>query len=191
MENFKNDICESCQGESFDSCSANFEQITLDAVTRNVVDSDLYKAKEKHLLKITYECDGKTAVEEKYVYELPDVEWKDKQQAKGSYEDEFEFLWNMYPRKEGKTRAYKAYVKARRGGTAYEDIESGIIAYIAQIKAEKIERAYVKHGGTWFYNECWNDEYNTEPVRAKGQLQSKPSYDLEKIKRDAMNNTDI
>lgn len=76
MEVFTNEICESCANGSFDECEADFTQITLDDVTRAVVDCDIYKAKPKHKLKITYECEGKIAVVEKVVYELPKVEWQ-------------------------------------------------------------------------------------------------------------------
>lgn len=76
MEVYTNEICESCTNESFDKCEADFTQITLDDVTRAVVDCEIYKRKAKHKLKITYECEGKIAVVEKVVYELPEVEWQ-------------------------------------------------------------------------------------------------------------------
>lgn len=73
---YTNEICESCTNGSFDNCEADFTQITLDDVTRAVVDCEIYKRKAKHKLKITYECEGKIAVVEKVVYELPEVEWQ-------------------------------------------------------------------------------------------------------------------
>lgn len=76
MEVYTNEICESCTNGSFDKCEADFTQITLDDVTRAVVDCEIYKRKAKHKLKITYECEGKIAVVEKEVYELPEVEWQ-------------------------------------------------------------------------------------------------------------------
>lgn len=76
MEVYTNEICESCTNGSFDKCEADFTQITLDDVTRAVVDCEIYKRKAKHKLKITYECEGKIAVVEKVVYELPEVEWQ-------------------------------------------------------------------------------------------------------------------
>lgn len=84
MEVFTNDICQSCTNGSFDMCKADWSQVTLDDLTRAVVDCEIYKAKPKHKLKITYECEGKIAVVEKVVYELPKVEW---QQADKSAED--------------------------------------------------------------------------------------------------------
>lgn len=84
MEVYTNEICESCTNGSFDKCEADFTQITLDDVTRAVVDCDIYKAKPKHKLKITYECEGKIAVVEKVVYELPKVEWQQADKSTGN-----------------------------------------------------------------------------------------------------------
>ena len=84
MEVYTNEICESCTNGSFDKCEADFTQITLDDVTRAVVDCDIYKAKPKHMLKITYECEGKIAVVEKVVYELPEVEWQQADKSAGN-----------------------------------------------------------------------------------------------------------
>lgn len=83
---YTNEICESCTNGSFDNCEADFTQITLDDVTRAVVDCDIYKAKPKHKLKITYECEGKIAVVEKVVYELPEVEWQQADKSSREYE---------------------------------------------------------------------------------------------------------
>jgi hypothetical protein len=75
------------------------------------------------------------------------------------FDKEFEELWKLYPRKIGKPKALKAYQKARKAGVPYEDIETGIKAYNEQIKSLKTDKKYIKHGSTWFMNECWNDEY--------------------------------
>lgn len=84
MEVYTNEICESCTNGSFDKCEDDFTQITLDDVTRAVVDCEIYKRKAKHKLKITYECEGKIAVVEKVVYELPEVEWQQADKSAGN-----------------------------------------------------------------------------------------------------------
>lgn len=83
MEVFTNDICQSCTNGSLDTCKADWSQVTLDDLTRAVVDCEIYKAKPKHKLKITYECEGKIAVAEKVVYELPEVEWQQADKSTG------------------------------------------------------------------------------------------------------------
>ena len=75
--------------------------------------------------------------------------------------EEFAELWEIYPRKVGKAKALRMYRKAREKGVAYETIRRGIEAYAAEVQGTAIQ--YIKHGATWFYNECWNDEYADKP----------------------------
>lgn len=75
------------------------------------------------------------------------------------YEKEFEQLWELYPNKKSKKKALGYYINARKKGTTYEEIESGLYNYLDYIKNEKTDVQYIKHGSTWFNQECWNDEY--------------------------------
>lgn len=75
------------------------------------------------------------------------------------FEQEFEKLWSIYPKKQGKKKSLLAYIKARKSGTTYEAVEKGIKAYNQYIKSKKIESKYIKQGSTYFNQECWNDEY--------------------------------
>jgi hypothetical protein len=79
-----------------------------------------------------------------------------------AFEDEFQEVWNIYPRKEGRKNALKAYIKARKNGTSKETILSGLNAYIGKIKAERTETQYIKHGSSWFSQECWLDDYSAK-----------------------------
>ena len=74
-------------------------------------------------------------------------------------ESEFEVLWKLYPRKNSKKDALRHYMVARKNGANYEDVLNGLYAYLDYIKSQKIETQYIKHGSTWFNQECWNDEY--------------------------------
>lgn len=78
-----------------------------------------------------------------------------------TFEDEFNSIWALYPRKQGKSNAYKAYVKARKKGIAKETIYNGLQEYLRYIKVEIKESKYIKQGSTWFNQECWNDDYTT------------------------------
>ena len=75
------------------------------------------------------------------------------------YNEEFEKLWQYYPKKQGKEDARKKYIIARKNGTTYEEIANGLRNYITYIKSENIEEKYIKHGSTWFNQKCWNDDY--------------------------------
>lgn len=73
--------------------------------------------------------------------------------------DEFEELWKLYPRKQGKKKALEYYQKARKNGTTFEEVKQGIEAYVAYIQAEKTEEKYIKHGSTFFSEQAWQDEW--------------------------------
>lgn len=80
------------------------------------------------------------------------------------FETEFDTLWKQYPRKEGKAKALKAYIKSRskkKDPVSFEQVQNGIKRYVDYIKSEKIEPRFIKHGSTWFGNESWNDVYET------------------------------
>ena len=81
-------------------------------------------------------------------------------------EDEFEQLWELYPRKEGKKKALACYQKARKNGTTFEQVKAGIMNYCEYIRREQTELQYIAYGSTWFNGERWNDEYqsNREPT---------------------------
>lgn len=85
-----------------------------------------------------------------------------------SVDSDFDKLWALYPRKEGKKAALKKYKEVVKKGTATnKQIQDGIVVYKKHIKAEKIEPKYIKQGGTFFNGECWNDEYESESVTQK------------------------
>ena len=85
---------------------------------------------------------------------------------KESIKEKFEELWKLYPNKKGKAEAYKHFEKAIKKGVKIETIEDGIQRYVAFIEAEHIIPKYIKHGSTWFNQECWNDDYtiNRKPT---------------------------
>ena len=86
-------------------------------------------------------------------------------------ESEFEILWKLYPRKEGKKNALAAYKRARKKGTTFEQVKDGVIAYAGVCTGR--ETRYIKQGSTWFNGECWNDEIGGNNNGSKGNSQSK------------------
>lgn len=94
------------------------------------------------------------------------------------YNDEFEKLWKIYPKKQGKAKAHYSFVKARQKGTTFEEIESGLKRYIAYVDKSKIKSQYIKQGSTWFNQQCWQDEYE-EHVSYKKQSES--SFDIDEL----------
>lgn len=84
-------------------------------------------------------------------------------------EEEFDTVWDLYPKKKDKTRAFKAFSKARKEGVPLEKIREGVQKYVQEIENTGIAHQYIKYGSTWFNNRCWEDEYDTN---------AKSSYDL-------------
>lgn len=85
---------------------------------------------------------------------------------------EFETLWAMYPKKQGKDKAYGYYEKARKSGTTYDEVLKGIEDYRAFIRVSDTDMQYVKMGSTFFSQKAWQDEY---PVTRKS---SNPFMDM-------------
>lgn len=108
-------------------------------------------------------------------------------------EEDFEKLWKLYPRKEGKKKVFEAYKRAIKNGTTNKEIQTGIVNYLTQIRVQRTNKQYIKQGSTWFNGECWNDEYNVgqerSPVNPKTVPSSAPAErtvaDLEREQRES------
>lgn len=94
---------------------------------------------------------------------------KEKEIYNNKVDSDFEYLWSLYPKKDGKKNAKTAYTRAVKNGVTKEQVEDGIRRYIRYIE---ITKQYVKNGSTWFNQECWNDEYKTEGVTRDGRSQT-------------------
>ncbi len=92
---------------------------------------------------------------------------KDKGIVKGNpeYSAEFDGLWAMYPRQEGKKEAYRHYLASVLTDQDRVDIKKAIDNYCAHIKREKTELRYIKQGSTFFNN--WRDyvNFSGQPIR--------------------------
>ncbi len=73
--------------------------------------------------------------------------------------DEFENLWSIYPKKQGKDKAFKSYQTARKSGTTYEEVEQGLYAYLNYIRVTEKEQQYIKMGSTFFSQKAWQDDW--------------------------------
>lgn len=82
-----------------------------------------------------------------------------KKEIEELFTKEFESIWEEYPNKKGKPNALKSYIKARKKGVKKEEVINGLKNYLTYIKVEKVNQQYIKHGSTWFNQECWNDDY--------------------------------
>lgn len=196
MEVFTNDICPSCRNESFEKCKADFTQITLDDVTRAVVDCELYKAKPKHKLKITYECEGKIAVVEKVVYDLPDVEWQQADKSAGDMstddiKDIVEYLNNKigaHYKPNGKKM--KELIRARMNeGYTVKDFKTVIDKKFKSWGNDPKMSLYLRP--STLFGTRFGEYLNEYQAESPDRLSCKPTFDIEQVMKDAMNNFEI
>lgn len=108
-------------------------------------------------------------------------------------DEDFNKLWKLYPRKEGKKKAFEAYKRAIKRGVTNKEIQTGIVNYLTQIKIQGTDKKYIKQGSTWFNGNCWDDEYsvggNSSPVNQNKTFSSagratRTSDDLEREERE-------
>lgn len=86
---------------------------------------------------------------------------KDKETISPSQiEKEFNTLWEAYPRKQGKSKAFTSYEKARKKGVEFQTVLDGVYSYLTYIRVNKTEDRFIKQGSTWFNQQCWNDDYS-------------------------------
>ena len=85
-------------------------------------------------------------------------------------QNEFNELWEKYPKKLGKKEAFKSYCKYRKAldsdYTTKEEVEKGIDRYNKYIKVNGIEEKYIKYGSTFFEEKAWEDEYAVEQSKS-------------------------
>ena len=110
----------------------------------------------------------------------------------------FEEAWAEYPRKEGKTKARRAYEKAVRGmgtrkpnGEPYTaaEILAEVVLYKQHIERRvecgDLERRYIPTGGAWFDREGWADEVpsisSTFDDMLDGMMYNKNAGDLRRV----------
>ena len=83
-------------------------------------------------------------------------------------EREFDQLWQLYPRKIGRKKAFDSYKKARKTKKIpFETIQNGLYRYIKHLETSETEEQYIMHGSTWFNQEKWQDEYITTGISRK------------------------
>lgn len=98
------------------------------------------------------------------------------------YNQEFERLWTIYPKKQGKKDALKYFIRVRKNGVDFDDILKGLENYIEYIKQKGISQQYIKQGSTWFNQECWNDDYSIQ-----SENNNIPKWHKKNIKREELN----
>lgn len=149
----------------------------IEKVKNNQFRAELIKRyNSQDTVSIPYECPIDTTVNA-----------ADTVSNKKEIEKDFEKVWKMYPKKEGKKNAFKHFQKSIKGGATVEQVELGIIGYIEHCKKENRDLQYYKNGSTFFNQETWNDYYEAkkEEEEAKERKRMKENaYLIETEKRE-------
>nr|WP_272501106.1 hypothetical protein [Lactobacillus paragasseri] len=90
------------------------------------------------------------------------------------YESEFEQLWSMYPKKQGKKAAlrhYKTWRKRSKDNT-FEAMKEKLEHYLKFLKIKQTPLEYTLNGSTWF-NGRFDDELDMTPVKPRYNQQAK------------------
>ena len=91
------------------------------------------------------------------------------------YESEFEQLWSMYPKKQGKKAAlrhYKTWRKRSKANT-FEVMKEKLEHYLKFLKIKQTPLEYTLNGSTWF-NGRYDDELDMTPAKPRFNQQAKP-----------------
>lgn len=113
---------------------------------------------------------------ENYLTENKLTEEKPMSESKDSLAEAFEKLWKLYPNKKGKAPAFKAYKRAIKKGTTNKEIQDGIIKYKAEIQKRHTPIDKVAHGSTFFNQERWQDDYETDTPKIANDTYSSLGY---------------
>lgn len=146
--------------DSIDKCSIDKCSIDKYSIDNNNQKSSILKEQDTYQDKCRTNCSN----------------IKDKDRDKNNLpslpenlDTEFDYLWKLYPNKQGKNDAKQKYLKYRKSGIQYQDILNGLNRYLNYIQQEKIPIQYIKHGSTWFNQKCWEDEYKTSNTVIQGE----------------------
>lgn len=90
------------------------------------------------------------------------------------YESEFEQLWALYPKKQGKKAAlrhYKAWRKQSKDNT-FEVMKEKLEKYTRFLKLKQTPLEYTLNGSTWF-NGRFDDDLDMTPIKPRFNQQNK------------------
>lgn len=99
-------------------------------------------------------------------------------------ESDFEKLWQLYPNKKGKELALKAYKKSIKAGATNKEIQNGIVKLKKEIAFKETDKKYIPHGGTWFNQKRWEDDYETGNVEQNNDYKTNEIARLENELQD-------
>jgi hypothetical protein len=100
--------------------------------------------------------------------ESKEIKKNEPKKDSAEFENEFEQLWKLYPKKEGKKDAKAKYLKLRKANKiSYETVENGLYKYLEHLSATNEDYKFIPKGSSWFNQERWQDEYTNSNYKQK------------------------
>lgn len=117
---------------------------------------------EKLPIDVPKNCQPIPEITHKTTQENNNIKSKSDNLDKPDYEQEFNFLWNLYPKgkKQGKQlalRSYKRWRKSHKSNT-FKQAKIQLKKYLKYIKVQHVQVQFIKAAKTWFGN--IDDEYD-------------------------------
>lgn len=144
--------------------------IKNNSLYKNKKEKEIYKEKEKGSFPLS-DTFSNSKVEEKILEaNKNEKNLKNSLSSKGNKKapriteeqlrEEFQEVWDLYPRKQGRKAAYAAFVSARKKNTPLKEIREGIKQYRKYIENKKTSQEYIKQGSTFFNQNAWEDDWS-------------------------------
>jgi hypothetical protein len=150
-DNIKEMVIEMIELNLFDKKEYENGFITSNGIQKRMAEVNKYRKKDRERKENNYPS-GKLSENSRKTGER-----KRKRKEKENTYD-FETVWLLYPKKDGKKEALKHFNASVKTEDNYQDIIKAIDNYINHIKKNKIEPRYIKNGSTFFNN--WQDWIN-------------------------------
>lgn len=151
------------------NCPQNYNHIERDPKnTSNIV---FCSSEKNNLENIEYYC--------------PTEREKQKRARLDEFSGEFEKIWALYPRHEGKKVACNSYCKQRSEGAAtFEDVKKAVENYARRCREEGTQHKYIKMGSTFFGpNMYWQDFVNPDSSVSGGMMEPTPASEFAEQRR--------
>ena len=100
---------------------------------------------------------------------------------KTALEAEFDEIWKLYPKKNGRKKAEQYYIKARKNGVEKATIEEAIKNYTEFCKRTN---RYFADGSTWFNQARWEDDYSIPYDTQAQPRQETMAERLERLRKE-------
>ena len=152
----------------------NMQITALNEGQRNNVTPMLQNCSPEKELELELELDKELDIDNTI------IEYNQKTSLKDINFERFEQIWNKYPKKIGKKKSFRIFLKTVKTEQDFDNINKAIENYS---HSKNVKEGYIKNGQTWF-NE-WEDWTDFKELGTNKQGFVDDTWDVEKTKEQA------